>query len=59
MNKVIFDKIQKRLKDKEIRYSVDDNVISVDMRITGAIGTVTVICDVFDKGILSYATLSS
>jgi len=59
MNKVIFDKIQKRLKDKEIRYSVDDNVISVDMRITGAIGTVTVICDVLDKGILSYATLSS
>lgn len=59
MNKAIFEKIQKRLKDKGVHYSIDDDVISMGMRINDTVGVVKVVYDVLDKGILSYAIFNS
>lgn len=59
MNKIIFDKIQNRLNDKGIHYSVDTDIISLDMRISDTVGVVNIIYDVLDKGIISYATFNS
>lgn len=59
MNKAIFEKIQKRLKDKEVHYSIENDVISMSMRINDTVGVVNVVFDVLDKGILSYAIFNS
>lgn len=59
MNKAVFERIQKRLKDKGVHYSVENDVISMSMRINDTVGVVNVVYDVLDKGILSYAIFNN
>ena len=59
MNKAIFEKIQKRLKEKGVRYSVENDIISANMRINDTVGVVNVVYDLLKKGILSYAIFNS
>ena len=50
MNKIILEKIKHRLTQKEIKYSVNDSVISFNMDIGDVIGRVFIIIDVLDNG---------
>lgn len=59
MNKLLFEKIQHRLKEKEMKYTANDNVIRLNMNIGGVVGKLSMIIDVMDKGYITYAVLSN
>lgn len=59
MNKVLFDKIQNRLKELELKYSATNELIHVGMNIDDVVGKVSVFVQVLDNAILSYAVLNN
>ena len=59
MNKLLFKKIQHRLKEKEIKYTTSDSVIQLNMNIGGVVGKLSMIIDVLDKSYVTYAVLSN
>lgn len=59
MNKIIFNKILQRLKSKELKYSVQKDVIILNMDISGVIGKATIIIDILDKAYVTYTVMSS
>ena len=59
MNKSIFEKVTQRLKEKDLKYSVSDDVIHLDMGMGGSIGTLHLVIDVKDDVVVSYAVLAN
>ena len=59
MNKLLFEKIQHRLKEKEIKYTIKDSVIHLNMNIGGVVGKLAMIIDVLDNAYVTYAVLSN
>ena len=59
MNKILLDKMQQRLTQKNVRYATNNNVISFNMNIDDTIGGVAISLHILDSGIVCYATLGN
>lgn len=57
MNKLIFDKVSQRMKDKKLSFSFREDMIHLDMGMRGTIGTLHMIIDIQDDMVVSYAIL--
>lgn len=59
MNKILLDKIQQRLTQKNVRYSTKDFVISFDMNIDETVGILKLQIHVLENSFVSYASLTN
>lgn len=59
MNKVLFDKIQNRLKEIELRFDTSNDLIRVGMNVEGVVGRIMEFVQVIDDAILSIAVLNN
>ena len=59
MNKVLFEKIQNRLKETGLKFEANADYIFVGMDMDNIVGKVSVIIHILDDEILSYAVLSN
>ena len=59
MNKALFDRIQQRLKQKEIKYTAREGIISLNMEIDNVVGKLSFFIDVRENDYITYAVMGN
>lgn len=59
MNKILLEKMQQRLTQKNVRYATNNNVINFNMNIDDTIGALVISIHILSTGIVCYASLGN
>jgi hypothetical protein len=59
MNKLLFEKLTQRLKEKEIKYTTHNDVISFKMGVDDAVGALSIFIYILDDSYVTYTSLGN
>ena len=59
MNKILLDKMQQRLTEKNVRYATNNNIITFNMNLDDTIGVLAISIHILSNGIVCYASLGN